>query len=433
CNLEITDSVGRQDAILQQVFPRIPLPSWQEVIPTEKNSSVLTCSDACDSCKVCVLGSCLAQTVDGRSATFLGCSAGEEGCRRCDAGNCTYYTSGQHGCSSGYECNGSGQCVEAVRDVCYGKSNNTQVTGCNGTCQACQNGTCGLANPNTDPGNKCINSQCYTGNCDSSGSCGYQTSAQNLYGYCGTTGCYTGNCIGGSNACGYYNEGQHNCGLGYTCNLSGACTEESSCASSVTFTYKGNFVTYGIVAHNNKCWMDRNLGALQVATAYNDANAYGDLFQWGRLDDSHQTRTSGITTSLSGSDSPGHSNFIYGMVSSPYDWRSPQNNNLWQGVSGTNNPCPSGWRLPTSAEWETERTSWSQQSYAGALASPLKLTAAGFRNSSNATTGGVGSSGSYWSSTVSGTSASYLYFVSNSANIRSNNRAYGFSVRCLKD
>ncbi|PIP46684.1 MAG: hypothetical protein COX15_00065, partial [Candidatus Colwellbacteria bacterium CG23_combo_of_CG06-09_8_20_14_all_42_19] len=121
-----------------------------------------------------------------------------------------------------------------------------------------------------------------------------------------------------------------------------------SCGDSVTFTYKGSSVTYGTVlnATTGKCWMDRNLGASQVATSSTDSAAYGDLFQWGRLDDSHQTRTSATTSNLSSSNNPGHSNFIL-APNSPYNGRSPQNDNLWQGVTGTNNPCPSGWRIPT--------------------------------------------------------------------------------------
>ena len=204
------------------------------------------------------------------------------------------------------------------------------------------------------------------------------------------------------------------------------------CGDPITFIYKGNLVTYGTVLSNGKCWMDRNLGASQVATAYNDSNAYGDLFQWGRLDDQHQTRTSGTTTNLSVSDVPGHANFIRGM-GSPYDWRSPQNDNLWQGVSGNNNPCPVGWRLPTDVELDAERASWSSQNYNGAFASPLKLTAGGVRSYFNASLFGVGSYGIYWSSTVDGAYARYLFFGSGDAFVSNYVRAYGFSVRCLKD
>ncbi|MEA3448519.1 MAG: hypothetical protein U9Q98_08760, partial [Bacteroidota bacterium] len=37
-----------------------------------------------------------------------------------------------------------------------------------------------------------------------------------------------------------------------------------------------------------KVWMDKNLGASQVADSSNDYNAYGALFQWGRLSDGHE-------------------------------------------------------------------------------------------------------------------------------------------------
>lgn len=181
-----------------------------------------------------------------------------------------------------------------------------------------------------------------------------------------------------------------------------------------------------------KIWMDRNLGATQVATSSTDAASYGDLYQWGRGIDGHQIRTSGTTTALSSSDTPGHGNFIL-APSSPYDWRSPQNVNLWQGVAGTNNPCPTGYRLPTDAELDAERLSWSSNNAAGAFASPLKLPVAGYRSYSTGSLSHVGSSGYYWSSTVSGTNSRVLNFGSSNANVDTGYRAYGFSVRCLKD
>jgi uncharacterized protein (TIGR02145 family) len=186
-----------------------------------------------------------------------------------------------------------------------------------------------------------------------------------------------------------------------------------------------------------KIWMDKNLGASQVATSSTDADAYGDLYQWGRAADGHESRTSTTTSTNATSAVPNDGNAWDGLFitegSSPYDWLTPQDDNLWQGVSGTNNPCPSGYRLPTEAEWEAERQSWSSNDAAGAFASPLKLPVAGFRNRSSGSLGNVGSSGFYWSSTVDGTDAGFLDFVSSSAGMYSRSRAFGKSVRCLKD
>ena len=180
--------------------------------------------------------------------------------------------------------------------------------------------------------------------------------------------------------------------------------------------------------------MDRNLGASQVATSLTDSLAYGDLYQWGRLADGHQSRNSSTTAILSGNDDPGHNNFI--LSSNPaYDWRTPQNDNLWQGVFGGNNPCPAGFRLPTTAEWQPEVDSLGigNENSAGAFASPLKLVVAGFRYYHDGSLGNAGGYGLYWASTVFGSSARYLHFNSGYATMSRSNRAKGFSVRCLKD
>ena len=103
-----------------------------------------------------------------------------------------------------------------------------------------------------------------------------------------------------------------------------------------------------VVSVTGKTWMDRNLGASQVAASSSDVDSYGDLYQWGRFSDGHQCRSSAITTTLSAGDQPGHGDFIV-SASSPKDWRTGQNDNLWQGVNGINNPCPNGYRVPTYA------------------------------------------------------------------------------------
>ena len=179
-----------------------------------------------------------------------------------------------------------------------------------------------------------------------------------------------------------------------------------------------------------KTWMDRNLGASQVATSSTDAASYGDLYQWGRFADGHQCRTSPTTTTNATTDTPGHGNFIL-ESNSPNDWRTPQNNNLWQGLSGVNNPCPSGYRIPTEAELDVERLSWGSNNSAGAFGSPLRFPVAGYRLSSTGLLNSVGSAGYYWSSTLS-TYARYLAFGSSNAGMNSSFRARGFSVRCIK-
>lgn len=181
-----------------------------------------------------------------------------------------------------------------------------------------------------------------------------------------------------------------------------------------------------------RTWMDRNLGAFTVATSSTHTNSYGDLYQWGRRADGHQCRNSSTTSSLSSSDQPAHGSFIL-VPNSPFDWRSPQNSNLWQGVNGINNPCPSGYRLPTESEFNTERLSWSTNNASGAFASPLKLTLAGARSNSNGALSSVGTFGGYWTSTGNTSISRSLGIFSFDAVIGNRYKAEGGSVRCIKN
>ncbi len=198
-----------------------------------------------------------------------------------------------------------------------------------------------------------------------------------------------------------------------------------------------------VVSAGGRIWMDRNLGASQVAASLTDHLAYGSLYQWGRGSDGHQlinwsNATTGVaanttTSTLSTTDAPGNGNFIT-STSGPQDWRSGQNDNLWQGVSGVNNPCPAGYRLPTATEWNTERSSWSSQNSAGAFASALKLPLAGSRDRQAAATFNFqGTHGQYYSSSVSTTNSICLTIYSTSVSTGETLRAGGLSVRCIKD
>ncbi|MFZ4545675.1 MAG: hypothetical protein ACOYOA_16620 [Saprospiraceae bacterium] len=204
-------------------------------------------------------------------------------------------------------------------------------------------------------------------------------------------------------------------------------------AGSVFCAYGPTILVNVMSPQSGKIWMDRNLGAAVAASSSTDVNSYGDLFQWGRRADGHQCRNSATTATISSTDQPGHANFII-SPNAPNDWRSPQNDNLWQGVNGVNNPCPSSYRLPTAFELEEERMSWSSNNTAGAYASPLKLPLAGTRNGINGLISSLGSPGNYWSSTAFGTYDNYLSFGTGNAFIENfGYRAYGLSVRCIKD
>ncbi|MFZ4522861.1 MAG: hypothetical protein ACOYNC_14225 [Bacteroidales bacterium] len=211
---------------------------------------------------------------------------------------------------------------------------------------------------------------------------------------------------------------------------------QSGCNTSYTYYQVANHKTL-------KVWLDRNLGAAQVALSAADYLAYGSLYQWGRLADGHQCITwanaytgvglNGSTTTASSSNIPGHSMYIKGMHTAS-DWRVPQNHALWQGVSGANNPCPTGYRLPTATEMTSEIASWPAQNKTGAYGSSLKWAAAGCREFYDGVVYDAGSFGRVWTSTVANTSkAMFMEFSASGATTVDDFRAEGYSVRCIKD
>ena len=207
-----------------------------------------------------------------------------------------------------------------------------------------------------------------------------------------------------------------------------------------------------VVAEDGNIWLNNNLGAYYAninhasfnpakqATSATDHLAYGSLFQWGRKPDGHEliTYTNSTTgsaangTTTTNSDAPADAKFIL-EPNYPYDWRSTQDDTLWATEASANNPCPVGFRVPTETELDTLVTAASITNSASAASSTLKFTVPGNRTYSNGTLSDVGSYGNYWSSTVSGTYASFRYFNSGGTYTYSNYRANGVAVRCLKD
>lgn len=210
---------------------------------------------------------------------------------------------------------------------------------------------------------------------------------------------------------------------------------QNSCGTDYTYYQVANHKT-------GKIWLDRNLGASRVAQAASDFLAYGSLYQWGRLADNHQcitwatsysgTPVNGITSTTCSTNTPPNALFVKTMTS-PWDWRVPQNNSLWQGVSGINNPCPAGYRLPTNAEFTAELGTWATKNTAGGFSSSLKWVTAGYRDFPDGQVYGPGDEGDYWSSTISSSKAMMFWFSSTGAFTADDYRAAGYSVRCIKN
>ena len=173
-----------------------------------------------------------------------------------------------------------------------------------------------------------------------------------------------------------------------------------------------------------RIWMDKNLEATQVATSLIDVDSYGGFYQWGKKDN---VRSS---PELVGPVASNTGNFVTVAAG---DWLSTPDDTRWNGATkGTEDPCPVGYRVPTSSEWSAEIETWISKNDAGAFASPLKLPSTGRRNTSGSL-GEAGTVGYYWSSTPNGTLANHLRFLSNNAYINFSVRAYGFAVRCIKE
>jgi uncharacterized protein (TIGR02145 family) len=187
-----------------------------------------------------------------------------------------------------------------------------------------------------------------------------------------------------------------------------------------------NWPTVSVV---NLTWVQANLGALNVASSESDGNSYGWYYQWGKPTDGHQFINSPVTSTLSYSDNPNPGVFY----SNGSYWQSTTNTNLWNGVNGVNNPCPSGWRLPTFAEWTSFINSLSPAKGSTVYSSSLKLPGQGGRDRSGTQSPQYGNTNSiYWS--ADGNVRSWDHYSGGyQTNIIGAQTAYGAAVRCIQN
>jgi hypothetical protein len=183
-----------------------------------------------------------------------------------------------------------------------------------------------------------------------------------------------------------------------------------------TVTYETDDEIPGAI---EKCWILRNLGASNQATAVNDGTeaAAGWYWQFNRKQGYKHDGT--IRTP--------NSTWI-ANINETSDWLS------------ANDPCAlemgNGWRLPTSSEWFNvdAATGGNWTNWNGPFLH-LKMHAAGKLNNSTGALEFRNASGYYWSSTmVSGlpTNANQLWFNSTTCAVSSAVKPYGNSIRCIK-
>lgn len=196
-----------------------------------------------------------------------------------------------------------------------------------------------------------------------------------------------------------------------------------------------------VTSKTGRVWMSYNLGASNIATSVDDPEGFGYLYQWGRIADGHQIVSPTIsptTTTRSASDIIDNGGkFIigcsvcFGSSRVIVDWRTSSNDRLWTTNTGNNNPCPTGFRVPTSGEFLAEMTSWTSPNGNGAFNSELKLTYNG-RRIGDGSLMDVGTKGWYWTSTGSSGTSNYRVFDNSSQSSNNEWRSFGLAVRCIK-
>ncbi|MDQ3101445.1 MAG: T9SS type A sorting domain-containing protein [Bacteroidota bacterium] len=197
-------------------------------------------------------------------------------------------------------------------------------------------------------------------------------------------------------------------------------------------------------ADDGHAWLQQNLGSSTVASAANEVDAFGALYQWGRWTDGHQIRNSSLmqASSLVNNDPSGlgaGSTFFY-IGTNPADWWSAgQSSDSWIGTTATAtngiDPCSmlgENWHIPSQADWMNLIALEGITDVASAFGSNLKLSAAGSRDGQTGTIINAGLYGNYWSSTANGLYAKDLTIGDTFVNADDDAyRSYGMSVRCI--
>ncbi|MGB4789969.1 MAG: fibrobacter succinogenes major paralogous domain-containing protein, partial [Bacteroidales bacterium] len=217
------------------------------------------------------------------------------------------------------------------------------------------------------------------------------------------------------------------------------------CEFPCGFTVSYDGVTYNTVQIGNQCWFKENLRT----TKYNDGTSITNITN----NNTWATTSSGAYCCYSNSTS---NCSTYGAL---YNWYAVNTGKL----------CPSGWHVPSDAEWTTltnylsanstywcgsnssyiakslaSTTSWNSSTTTCAVGNNLSANNStgfsalpgGYRYYSDGSFDGLGGCGYWWSSTEYDGSKAWnrnLGFIYAIVYRDNGSKRYGFSVRCLRD
>jgi len=194
-----------------------------------------------------------------------------------------------------------------------------------------------------------------------------------------------------------------------------------------TFTDSRDGTVYKTVKIGNQVWMAENLKYLPSVVSPGtglETTPYYYVNEYAGTNVTNAKATSNYKT--------------YGVL---YNWAAAVN------------ACPTGWHLPSDAEWkeltdylgetsvaggklkETGTTHWTSPNIGATNETGFKALPGGYRAKSGSF-GNVGNGGSWWSATeLNASNAWYRRMNNYDSNVfRSNdNKGYGLSVRCVRD
>jgi uncharacterized protein (TIGR02145 family) len=197
--------------------------------------------------------------------------------------------------------------------------------------------------------------------------------------------------------------------------------------------------TYTTVEIGDQCWLAENLNIGTMISSSSNQTDNGTIEKYCH------------TNSTSNCD-------IYGGL---YQWDEMMQYETTKGVQGI---CPTGWHLPTDAEWctlenyvdtgtiscsstgyrgidaggklkEFGTAHWSAPNIGATNSSGFTALPGGYRRTDGSFNDNSGCCANFWSSNEAGTNAwyRYLYYINAKVGRDNASQAYGFSVRCIRN